>query len=212
MEKIAIQNIFKTVLLLTLIFSLALISACSSAKESENDVNRQTAEDPQTDQDTGEDDGSDGLQAFHTKDIFGNDVNQDIFLNHKLTLVNVWGTFCGPCLDEMPYLGELQKEYEPKGINIVGIVIDAQDESMEVLDDQVELAKEIVKSTKADYTHMLISSEMIDPVLSKFDAIPASFFVDSEGNIVSKFYIGSRSKDEWSDLIEENLNALQQKP
>lgn len=149
-----------------------------------------------------------GLISFQTQDIYGNAVNQDIFSDYSLTLVNVWGTFCGPCLDEMPDLGELQKEYEPKGVNIIGIVVDVQDENMEIIEEQRELAGEIAAGTGADYTHLLVTEEMIESVLNQFDAIPASFFVDSDGNIVSKFYIGSREKDDWADIIEANLEEL----
>ena len=146
-----------------------------------------------------------GLINFQTQDIYGNAVNQDIFQDYSLTLVNVWGTFCGPCIDEMPDLGELQKEYEPKGVNIVGIVVDVQDKDMKILSDQLELAKQIASGTEADYTHMLITEEMIDSVLNQFDAIPASFFVDSDGNIVSEFYIGSRNKEDWATIIETTI-------
>lgn len=125
-----------------------------------------------------------------------------------MTLVNVWGTYCGPCLDEMPGLGELHEEYEPKGVNIIGIVIDVQDERLQVNEEQQALAQEIAEKTGADYTHLIISEEMIDPVLSKFNAIPASFFVDSDGNIVSEFYIGSKSKEDWADIVETNLANL----
>lgn len=148
---------------------------------------------------------SDGLTSFQTKDIYGEDKDQSIFKDYKLTMVNVWGTFCSPCLEEMPYLGEIQKEYEPKGVNIVGIVVDVQDQKMNVIEDQIDLAKEIVDGTGADYTHLLVTEEMVNSVLNQFDAIPATFFVDSDGNIVSEFYIGSREKKDWVDIIETNI-------
>ncbi len=146
-----------------------------------------------------------GLTSFQTQDIYGVDQDQSIFRDYSLTLVNVWGTFCGPCLDEMPYLGELQKEYEQKGVNIVGIVVDVQDEELNVVEEQLDLAKEIASGTGADYTHLIVSEDMIDSVLNQFDAIPASFFVDSDGNIVSEYYIGSREKEDWVDIIETNI-------
>ena len=77
---------------------------------------------------------------------------------------------------------------------------------LQVIDDQIELAKEIAASTGADYTHLIVSEDLIESVLSEFDAIPASFFVDSDGNVVSEFYVGSRSKEEWVDIIEENID------
>ena len=149
-----------------------------------------------------------GLISFKTQDIYGGEYTQDIFKDYSLTLVNVWGTYCGPCLDEMPALGELYDEYAPQRVNIVGIVIDVQDENLQVDEGQLALAQEIAEKTGADYTHLLISEEMID-MLNNFSTIPTSFFVDSDGNIVSEFYIGSKSKEEWTDLIETNLKNLE---
>ena len=204
----------KFTILFVLLLSLLLITGCGgSTPEEQADELVQNVGEEQTDEETGisdeeqiNDQVSIGLTSFDTADLYGEEVNESIFQDYSLTLVNVWGTFCGPCLEEMPYLGEIHEEYEPQGVNVVGIVIDIQDEDLKVDEDQRELAKEIVQDTGAEYTHLVISEDMIDSVLSQFDAIPASFFVDSDGNIVSEFYIGSKSKEEWVDIIEENIN------
>jgi thiol-disulfide isomerase/thioredoxin len=210
MKKVSMRSAAKLFFLIVLALSLTMASGCGGGSGTSADTQKsQTEEAKNSGQESGEADVSDGLASFQTKDIYSNDVNQDIFQDYKLTLVNVWGTFCGPCLEELPYLGELQKEYESKGVNIVGIVCDVQDENLEFIDEQISLAKQIVDSTGADYLHMVVSIDMIDPVMSKFDAIPASFFVDSNGSIISEFYIGARSKDEWKALIDENLSKIE---
>jgi len=149
-----------------------------------------------------------GLVSFHVQGIDGGEYTQDIFKDYAMTLVNVWGTYCDPCIREMPALGELYEEYVPKGVNIVGIVVDVQDKELKVIEEQRSLAQEIAEKTGADYVHLMISEEMIDSVLSRFSAIPASFFVDSDGNIISEFYIGAREKEEWIEIIEEHLEKL----
>ena len=40
--------------------------------------------------------------AFTTQDLAGSAVDQSIFTGHRLTMVNVWATYCGYCLKEMP--------------------------------------------------------------------------------------------------------------
>lgn len=204
MIKISMKNILKDTFFILIISTVILAAGCGAGTEvpSGEQEGAQTEEQGKLN-DSGQE--TNGLTGFRTQDIYGGDFDQSIFKDYTLTMVNVWGTFCGPCLDEMPDLGELQKEYEPKGVNIVGIVIDVQDNSLKVIEKQQELAKEIAETTGAGYTHLIISEEMIDPVLSKFDSIPASFFVDSGGNIVSEFYIGSREKEDWVDIIETNL-------
>lgn len=146
---------------------------------------------------------------FKTTDINGEEVTEEVFQDYKLTMINVWGTFCGPCIDEMPSLGELQKEYKNKGVNIIGIVVDVQDSDLNIVEGQVEMAKEIITLTGADYTHLIVSPELITAKIGQIDAIPASFFVDKEGNFVGETYLGSRSKKKWVDIIEKELENLQ---
>lgn len=56
----------------------------------------------------------------------GNDVDKSIFTDKKLTMVNVWGTYCGACIEEMPDLQEIYTEMKNKGVNVVGIVMDGE--------------------------------------------------------------------------------------
>ena len=50
--------------------------------------------------------------TFEASTIDGEAWNSDKFTNSKLTMINVWGTYCNPCLSEMPDLGEIASEYE----------------------------------------------------------------------------------------------------
>ena len=50
--------------------------------------------------------------TFEGMDLEGNTISEDVFLQSKLTMVNVWATYCGPCLNEMPGLGELAAEHD----------------------------------------------------------------------------------------------------
>ena len=53
--------------------------------------------------------GKEKFPSFETTDTKGNKVTEKIFADKEITMVNVWGTFCGPCINEMP---ELQKIYQ----------------------------------------------------------------------------------------------------
>lgn len=52
--------------------------------------------------------------TFEGTDLKGNPVSQEIFSQSKLTMVNVWATYCNPCPNEMPGLGELAAEHDGK--------------------------------------------------------------------------------------------------
>ena len=146
-----------------------------------------------------------GLTAFTATDLDGNTVTQDIFADYSLTMVNIWATFCSPCIEEMPYLGQLKSEYQNKGVNIVGIVADVQNSDGSIPEEGVAFAKEIVSQTGANYTHLLPSESLNNIILNNVAAVPTTVFVDSKGNRVGEEYVGSRDKQEWAEIIEELL-------
>lgn len=147
--------------------------------------------------------------SFTADTLSGESVTQDIFADYDLTMVNIWGTFCGPCINEMPELGEIQAEYQDKSFQIVGIVIDVFNRDGSVSEEQLDLAREIVDTTGASYTHLIPSMELIVAKLQDVTAIPETIFVDKEGNFVGKSYLGARSKEQWIEIIDSMLEELQ---
>lgn len=144
------------------------------------------------------------FQNFTSVDLDGNPVTQEIFAEHALTMVNIWGTFCGPCIREMPDLGVLAAEYADRGMQIVGIVADVGG----VDDKLADTARRIVAETGADYPHILLSADLWEAKLNTVSAIPTTFFVDAGGNVLSKDYIGSNSADGWRTVIDEVLAGM----
>ena len=148
-------------------------------------------------------------ETFASEDLEGNAVDQTIFEGHDLTMVNIWATFCGPCLDEMPDLGELNTQYADQNFQIVGMVVDVLNQDLTYNEEQVALAKEVVEKTGASYTHLLPSEDLLMNKLIYVTGVPETVFVDSEGNQVGESYLGARSKEEWSEIIEELLAEVQ---
>lgn len=136
--------------------------------------------------------------AFETVTLDSETVDQSIFSKSDLTMVNIWATYCQPCISEMPDLGELAKEYEEKGVQIIGIVADVR--SVPNLE-----AGAIVDYTKADYTHLIPSPSLLSGYLAEVQAVPTTVFVDSEGVQAGEVYTGARSKEAWSEIIEALL-------
>ncbi len=145
---------------------------------------------------------------FTATDLDGNQVTQDIFADYDLTMVNIWATFCSPCLSEMPHLGELAAEYKDKGVQIVGIVVDVMDNTGAISASQVDLAKEIVQQTGANYTHLLPSDDLINIKLRYVSAVPETVFIDKNGDVVGDPLVGSRSKDDWKSVIDNYLKDV----
>lgn len=138
---------------------------------------------------------------FTAKDFDGNEVDHSIFANTKLTMMNVWATFCSPCVTEMPELGELAAvggtDYQ-----IIGVCADL-DNTAEMLQE----AKDIVAQTGANYVH-LQPSESLLPVLTATSAVPVTFFFDSEGKLVGQGVMGARDKSGWEKELKARLEAV----
>ncbi|MGI6007038.1 MAG: TlpA family protein disulfide reductase [Ruminococcus sp.] len=179
--------------------ALLLISGCGKEKtEAANE--EQTAE-------QSEDWGV--LGEFTAEDLEGNEVTEDILADYDLTLVNVWATFCSPCLREMPALGELAAEYQPEGVNVIGIVSDTLTSEGEIDESQVDLAAELAEETKAEYTHILPSQDLFG-LLGQIYAVPTTFFVDSEGRQVGDTYMQAMTKEELAELIDRYLEEVRE--
>ncbi len=149
--------------------------------------------------------GGSAFGEFKTKDLAGNEVTQDIFSGQKLTMVNMWATYCSPCLDEMPDLAEISKEYADQGLQVVGIVTDAVDRNGAEVSAQVDIAKEIVDVTGADYTQLLPSEMIILKKLKDVTVVPTTVFVNEKGEQVGESVLGARSKEKWITIIDKVL-------
>lgn len=151
--------------------------------------------------------GNPVLTSFSATDIDGNVVDQSVLSGHKLTMVNIWATFCGPCIREMPDLGELSSAYG-EDFQIIGIVIDATDRNLQVLPEQKAKAKQIIAETGADYLHLLPSPTLNNAILSTVTSVPTTIFVDENGNQVGDIYIGSKAKAQWKTIIDSLLDSI----
>lgn len=138
--------------------------------------------------------------VFEGKDLDGNSVSETIFSQSKLTMVNVWATYCNPCLSEMPGLGELAVSYDPKEFQILGVISDVQEGADE---ETIAAAAELIEATGADYTHLLLNETIYLALLKDVTAVPTTFFIDENGTVLDTV-VGAMEKSAW----EEKINAL----
>lgn len=148
------------------------------------------------------------LGNFEATTLGGGTVDQEILKDYTLTMINVWATYCGPCLNEMPELGELSEELKDSGIQIIGIVCDCADYDFEPLEDVIDTAKSIVAETGANYVHLIPNESLLD-ILSMSGLVPTTFFVDKDGNLVGEIYTGAKTKDEWRSIVNSTINLME---
>lgn len=163
-----------------LLITVLLLTGCSAAKDEQG-----------------------GLTAFSTSDLEGNIQTEKIFEGKKLTVLNIWATYCGPCIQEMPALAEINKEYAAKGVQIVGIVSDVPS----VDSTAADTARTLIKDTGVNYVNLLPSQDM-QSILQNVAYVPTTIFLNEKGEQVGELQIGSRSKAAWEDLINEMLEEV----
>lgn len=150
---------------------------------------------------TSQADSSAAQISFEAADVEGNAVTSSVFSQSKLTMVNVWATYCNPCLSEMPSLGELAAEYDVEKLQIIGIISDV----LEGEDSSV--AESLIQQTGANYTHLLLNESLYYGLLSEVSAVPTTFFLDENGTVLD-VVVGAKAKAVWEEIIDGLLDNL----
>jgi len=122
----------------------------------------------------------------------------------KAVQINFWATWCAPCKIETPWLVELEKQYAPKGFEILGVSFDDLDK-----DDPKLLAKEKIDIAKSvqqlgiSYP-VLLDGDSIAKPYGDSDVYPTSYFIDRTGTVVAASF-GLTSKDDLEGNIRKAL-------
>ena len=135
---------------------------------------------------------------FTAKTISGEDISSDLFKDSKLTVVNVWGSWCGPCVQEIPELQKLYESMKDKDVNVIGLAQDAGTD--------LDAVKEIIDKNKVTYQNIVPEGATEDFVMSIM-AFPTTFFVDSDRNIVGVIQ-GNRNLEAFTAAVEGVLEKL----
>lgn len=147
---------------------------------------------------------SGGFDSFTMNDFDGNEYTEDILKGHKVIMINIWGTFCGPCIREMPELEEISEMYDEKDLKLIGMPGDLYGARGVVDEEQVAKALDIIDKTGAKYTMLIPSKEILTGVFSNLRCYPTTVFVNENGEQL-KVVEGSMSKENWIEIIEEVL-------
>ncbi len=131
---------------------------------------------------------------FILKDLNGKTFNKGVFKKYKITIVDFWGTWCGPCLIAMPQLQELYNEYHDDGLNLIGISVN----------DKPNKPKAYVE--QKGYTYQFLESGDDLARILKLDMYPTIFLIDSEGKVIYREK-GKRegAKEDFVKIIEKYI-------
>jgi len=122
---------------------------------------------------------------FETTDLDGNPVKSaDLFKDNKITMVNVWGSWCVNCINEMAELAQLHHRLQEKGCGIVGLEYEPKP-----IETVAETARAVMTANGTTYPNAIKPQD--NPILDQFNSYPTTLFVDSEGRILTYPIVGA---------------------
>jgi thiol-disulfide isomerase/thioredoxin len=131
------------------------------------------------------------IANFSWKDSTGKTVDFDSFRG-KVTLINVWATWCGPCRKELPDLIALHGEFSGRGVKMIGI-------SQDRISNAVEEVRSFVKEHGIPY-QVVMSNDDLETAFKNVRMLPTTFIVNDSGAIVQTF-IGAQTKETFSQAL-----------
>ena len=148
------------------------------------------------------------FQDFTGKDLDGKDVDESVFKNNKVTVVNFWFSGCKPCVEELSKLNELNDTIKKMGGEVVGINTDTLDDNQ----DGIKEAKEILKAKGASYKNLTFDSDStVGKYAGNIMAFPTTVLVDKDGNIVGEPFMGGiDDQSNYEQLMKQIQSILDQ--
>ena len=140
--------------------------------------------------------------TFQTVDYDGNEVDESVFRNAKITMVNVWATTCSYCISEFPELQELNDNLED--VQVITILSDVSD----LDDDAIEDAHDAAAAQGMTLPVLLTNADLAE--IFKVTGTPTSYLVDENGNIIGRPKVGKPNGDvyeTYAEWIQEGLKS-----
>ena len=129
---------------------------------------------------------------FTATDFNGEKISsEEIFAQHEITMVNIWATWCGPCISELGELQKINARFREKDCAILGLLIDSD----------ISAAKELIIENGITY-QVLFAPDLFSSIFP-YEGVPTSFYVDRDGNILGEAIVGVQT-----ERYEEELDRL----
>ena len=144
------------------------------------------------------------LPDFDLQDLNGRRVSSDIFGDYSITIVNIWQSTCGPCIEEIGALKVIYDEYRDEDVNVLGISID----NMEVIDE--EGLEDLLETMDVKYTNLIADDDYFMEIATHMRATPTTFIVDSKGELLMEAKEGSRGTEGDIEDFKNIIESLRQ--
>ena len=128
----------------------------------------------------------------------------DLIPENRITMLNIWGISCAPCLMEIPNLVELRDQFRDRGFEIIGLASDLLAPDGKTDPDLTEEARELVTELEVPYPILVLTGEIRKQM--QIIATPTTIFVNDKGQVIGDVIMGVRSKAEWEHMVRDILD------
>ena len=161
---------------------------------------------------SGENDSEHMFPSFEGRTFTGEEIDNDVFKEKAVTVVNFWFNDCPACTAEMEELDKLNKDLNGKDGHVIGVNTDAFDGNKK----NIELAEKIMQSKKASYSNIWVTSDSeLANFTQKITGYPTTYVVDRNGKIAGDPVMGGIDnkalKEELQKQIDDTITKDKQK-
>ncbi|MEF3079595.1 TlpA disulfide reductase family protein [Winogradskyella poriferorum] len=120
-------------------------------------------------------------------------------LKGKVTIIDFWAAWCGPCRRENPNVVKVYEQYHDKGLEIIGISLDGAPNQK----DPKKAWLDAIEKDGLEWNHLSSLMYFNDPVAKQYNikSIPATYILDEEGKIVAKNLRGAALELKIKELL-----------
>ena len=135
----------------------------------------------------------DNLPPFNAQSINGHGtITNSYYANARITMVNVWATTCGPCIQEMPHIEQLANNYANKGFRVLSVLGDSETPGC------IQTALSVLNSVH--FTQPVVRNHNGIPQCFPAGAYPTTYFIDDTGRVL-KVVTASHTYEEWVSIL-----------
>lgn len=130
--------------------------------------------------------------VFAAKDLDGNEISsEELFAGNEINIVNIWATWCGPCIRELAELQRIHQRIRRKDCGVIGLLDDTN----------LDSARQLMTENGVEYPVIRAPENFYE--LFPIEAYPTTYFISRDGTVLASPVVGA-----YVDRYEEVLESL----